>query len=179
MLLAVSNGRGGGDSNVTVGKEKVAGRWGGDRIAVIGDYAEEATFLPVSTPRRFTRRAVRVRWYKDVSELVRAELEAEFGLIYVGSGWLDRYQLDDDRGCAFLAPDRQRPRRDHRSRGEGQDYKILDLVKALTPSSKPPGSTGMVRSTSTRSRNWREAGPPPRCAGTQCRVPTTQRRDLK
>ena len=44
ILLAVSNGRGGGDFH---GNEKDptldewVGRWGGDRIAVVGDYAED------------------------------------------------------------------------------------------------------------------------------------------
>jgi len=44
ILLAVSNGRGGGDYH---GNEKDpaldewVGRWGGDRIAVVGDYAED------------------------------------------------------------------------------------------------------------------------------------------
>jgi hypothetical protein len=44
ILLAISNGRGGGDYH---GDEKDpslhewVGRWGGDRIAVVGDYAED------------------------------------------------------------------------------------------------------------------------------------------
>ena len=37
LLLAVSNGRGGGDFHT---KSSFIGRWGGDRIAVVGDYAE-------------------------------------------------------------------------------------------------------------------------------------------
>ena len=36
VLLATSNGRGGGD----LPDNKVVGRWGGDRVAVIGDYSE-------------------------------------------------------------------------------------------------------------------------------------------
>ena len=49
ILLAVSNGRGGGDFH---GNEKDptldewVGRWGGDRIAVIGDYAEDGDLEP-------------------------------------------------------------------------------------------------------------------------------------
>lgn len=42
LLLAVSNdetGRGGGDFHVA-GFSDVIGRWGGDRIALVGDYAE-------------------------------------------------------------------------------------------------------------------------------------------
>lgn len=36
LLIAVSNGRGGGD----VAGHEYVGRWGGDRLAVIGDYHE-------------------------------------------------------------------------------------------------------------------------------------------
>lgn len=36
LLLAASNGRGGGDAK----KHSMIGRWAGDRIAIIGDYAE-------------------------------------------------------------------------------------------------------------------------------------------
>jgi len=37
LLLAASNGRGGGDAK----PHKLVGSWAGDRIAIIGDYAEE------------------------------------------------------------------------------------------------------------------------------------------
>ena len=40
LLLAASNGRGGGD----FAKDEMIGRWAGDRIAVIGDYAEPGDF---------------------------------------------------------------------------------------------------------------------------------------
>lgn len=40
VLLMASNGRGGGDLNEdTPGADQVIGRWKGDRIAVVGDYA--------------------------------------------------------------------------------------------------------------------------------------------
>lgn len=37
LLLACSNGRGGGDAKA----HPMVGRWAGDRIIVVGDYAEE------------------------------------------------------------------------------------------------------------------------------------------
>ena len=55
LLLAVSNGRGGGDFNLTndvLGEPlperalKRIGSWGGDRIAVVGDYAERGDLPP-------------------------------------------------------------------------------------------------------------------------------------
>ncbi len=39
-LLAVSNGRGGGDLHDE--DDTIVGRWGGDRIAIVGDYAAPA-----------------------------------------------------------------------------------------------------------------------------------------
>jgi hypothetical protein len=49
ILLAVSNGRGGGDyhSNETDSSlDEWVGRWGGDCIAVVGDYAEDTDLAP-------------------------------------------------------------------------------------------------------------------------------------
>lgn len=42
MLLACSDGRGGGDFHLEEnGIENIAGRWAGDRIVVLGDYTED------------------------------------------------------------------------------------------------------------------------------------------
>lgn len=41
-LLACSNGRGGGD----LAEHPLIGRWAGDRIAVVGDYAERGDLAP-------------------------------------------------------------------------------------------------------------------------------------
>jgi len=59
ILLAASNGRGGGDLNIdeNPGAGEVVGRWAGDRIAIIGDYFEEG----------------------DVPGLSKAEMEALWG----------------------------------------------------------------------------------------------------
>lgn len=45
VLLAVSSGRGGGDLTVPDENNTIVGRWGGDRIAIVGDY-EEPEDLP-------------------------------------------------------------------------------------------------------------------------------------
>lgn len=47
LLLACSNGRGGGDVDLPeemAGYREVIGRWAGDRIAVVGDYAKDRDF---------------------------------------------------------------------------------------------------------------------------------------
>ncbi len=41
MLLACSSGRGGGDFSQISDRKKVVGRWAGDRIAIVGDYADD------------------------------------------------------------------------------------------------------------------------------------------
>lgn len=49
ILLAVSNGRGGGDyhgNEQDPTLDEWVGRWGGDRIAVVGDYAEDGDLAP-------------------------------------------------------------------------------------------------------------------------------------
>jgi len=49
ILLAVSNGRGGGDYHCNEQDKTLdewVGRWGGDRIAVVGDYAEDGDLAP-------------------------------------------------------------------------------------------------------------------------------------
>src|SRR6516164_2497689 len=43
LLLAVSSGRGGGDFQ---SESPLIGSWGGDRIAVVGDYAEREDLPP-------------------------------------------------------------------------------------------------------------------------------------
>lgn len=45
VLLAEGSGRGGGDFGDESGTS-VAGRWAGDRVVVIGDYADKGRFVP-------------------------------------------------------------------------------------------------------------------------------------
>jgi hypothetical protein len=65
LLLANSNGRGGGDAN----EHDLIGRWAGDSIVVQGDYAEEGDQGYVSDLIEYT----------DISNLVKFMLEEQFG----------------------------------------------------------------------------------------------------
>jgi hypothetical protein len=47
ILLPVSNGRGGGD----YAESPIVGRWGGDRIAIVGDYAKDDDLHPDDNAR--------------------------------------------------------------------------------------------------------------------------------
>lgn len=58
LLVANSNGRGGGDAN----KHELIGRWAGDRIVVQGDYAEEGDQAYITDAERET--------YTDISAQV-------------------------------------------------------------------------------------------------------------
>ncbi len=58
LLVANSNGRGGGDAN----EHELIGRWAGDRIVVQGDYAEEGDQAYITDAERET--------YTDISAQV-------------------------------------------------------------------------------------------------------------
>lgn len=64
LLLANSNGRGGGDAP----KHEMVGRWAGDRIVVQGDYAEPGDTAYIADTEDYT----------DISSDVKAMLDAAF-----------------------------------------------------------------------------------------------------
>lgn len=70
LLLAASNGRGGGDAR----NHALIGRWAGDRIAVIGDYSN-----PDDIPGINAQEVYGEEGYSDISAEVKALLDAEFG----------------------------------------------------------------------------------------------------
>jgi hypothetical protein len=69
LLVAASNGRGGGDAR----DSSIIGRWAGDRIAVIGDYAN-----PDDVPGVNAQEVYRDEEYVDISANVRGLLDKEF-----------------------------------------------------------------------------------------------------
>lgn len=81
-LLAVSNGRGGGD---ITGSGEVIGRWAGDRIAVVGDYTEDDDFshdLDPDPSTVYDRCGTSKEWgdlplYDDISEMLHDILRRE------------------------------------------------------------------------------------------------------
>lgn len=101
VLLLCSNGRGGGDlaDGTEPCREKVIGRWAGDRIAVIGDYAEDGDLAgdtpdPASAIYELCQSGV----YRDLSALVRPVLAAELGVVYVAEPWTLE-MLDGTKTC--------------------------------------------------------------------------------
>lgn len=95
MLMAVSNNRGGGDfrredeANRTAKKRKVIGSWGGDCVAVIGDYYAEGDVVnPPNIPELDVETGIvnvydYVRnYFKDISGDIRRLFALEFEAKY-------------------------------------------------------------------------------------------------
>lgn len=122
LLLACSSGRGGGDYQSDPwhkdgNPDAVVGRWAGDRIAIVGDYAEDTDLAPEhgagtiytlcltvedrekhreevekSGGRRPTAEQER-SIYDDITHLLVPVMEREFECVYVGDGWKNRIEL--------------------------------------------------------------------------------------
>lgn len=109
ILLAVSNGRGGGD---LLHESELIGSWGGDRIAIVGDYAED-TDLPTSfdpEPGTIYGRCLgkgetvgpeinpALPIYRDISADVRKLIEADGLYRFKGtSGWIERIDVWEEK----------------------------------------------------------------------------------
>lgn len=119
MLLACSNGRGGGD--IDTAYPQLIGRWAGDRIAVIGDYAEE-TDIPGLNAKEIHRLCTDPKWidaadlkkieesgetlFKDISDELIPLLNEQFdcGLKTESDGWRQRKQQTPLRPDMILRP---------------------------------------------------------------------------
>lgn len=120
-LLAVSNGRGGGDY---VEDPHFVGRWGGDRIAIVGDYAEakdlpgvdyaefiyaacgytaeEAKEIAGTDEWRQTFGPLDPEEWVDISDLARDFLSDQWNLEFGDDGWVSRKALP---GSPFVGDD--------------------------------------------------------------------------
>lgn len=125
-LLACSNGRGGGD----FGEDKaVVGRWAGDRIAVVGDYAEDndlpatdgATTIydrcgatNIDEALEGYTQSYRMEheadfkdkpMFADITPLVAALIERELDGKFTGDGWKDWEPNDAEQPPPTMKPD--------------------------------------------------------------------------
>ena len=90
VLMVCPQRRGGGD----LGENDTVGRWHGDRVVMVGDYAEDSDFkVPEGelTPSQIYGNAD----FKDITPEVCAVIEEELGGRFVGSGWRNFVQLGD------------------------------------------------------------------------------------
>lgn len=108
LLLAVSNGRGGGDFPSSSDPEaKWIGRWGGDKIAVVGDYGEDSDLPEEFSASRIYRRCRSTKeerteesgdadpGYTDITDELCKVLEVAYEIVYVGDGWRERVSVWD------------------------------------------------------------------------------------
>jgi len=94
ILLAVSNGRGGGDLDA---ESPLIGSWGGDRIAIVGDYAEATDLAPEHEAETIFARCGEDDPYEgthprfiDISGAMRSLIESDGLYTFSGTGWLKR-----------------------------------------------------------------------------------------
>lgn len=109
LLLSCSSGRGGGDyqsPNFADDPNAFVGRWAGDRIAVVGDYAEDADLTPEDEASTIYSRCHDPEdgddvkfppetWFRNITNDLIPVLEREFELIYCGTGWKRRLAFSD------------------------------------------------------------------------------------
>jgi hypothetical protein len=108
MLLAASNGRGGGDFPDAPG---VIGRWVGDRVVWVGDYAEPGDVPGFNAPAIYAAcRDVPTDGWTDITPLVARALERTFQFTFAGEGWRHRHEVGDDEPCRYCAPPRHTKR---------------------------------------------------------------------
>lgn len=116
-LLAVSNGRGGGDLD----ENELIGSWGGDRIAVVGDYAEPTDLPEEFEADKIYHRCVSADYavkyaedyadvpvserYRDITPDVQKMLAKNLGVTYSGTGWRDRKFGDGSDSRVAMKPD--------------------------------------------------------------------------
>jgi len=105
LLLACSSGRGGGDFQsarwTRRGKEadRFVGRWAGDRIAVVGDYAENGDLAAKDGAQRIYSLCGKddevplAKQFCDITPDLIPTMEREYEVLYVGEGWCDRIDL--------------------------------------------------------------------------------------
>jgi hypothetical protein len=147
LLLAVSSGRGGGDFPSGDGFDEWVGRWGGQRIAVIGDYAEKGD-ITYEDGEQVDCDAIYAATYGEDGDEDEGEKNFEAGQ------WTDitddlRPFLAEAHEVAFLGVGSYGVQRvalnraikgweySHRvgdsrvAKIEGVDYPIRDLIKAL------------------------------------------------
>ncbi|NKB55101.1 MAG: hypothetical protein GKS00_02090 [Alphaproteobacteria bacterium] len=116
-LLLCSNGRGGGDLEERADADVLIGRWAGDRIAVVGGYAEDADLPGQSDPAasKIFEMCRQGDW-RDIAALLRPLLAHELGVEFIPEeqrvryldGRVDRYtvwQVQRDPDAAYSVLD--------------------------------------------------------------------------
>lgn len=92
FLLACPKPRGGGD----FGEGPYMGRWHGNAVAMVGDYAEPGDGTGL------TKAGIESLWaeghpgWKDITKPLRDAIASEFELRYTGTGWMKRESVAEE-----------------------------------------------------------------------------------
>jgi hypothetical protein len=136
LLLAVSSGRGGGDFTTD---SPLIGSWGGDHIAVVGDYAEDGDLSSEHKAAGICSMCSD-GIYRDITDELREVMSTEYEVIYYGSGWLDRIALF--KAFAGVESTYAGGRDGRIARVNGQQYLVRDLLaeaqRRLSADTQPP-----------------------------------------
>jgi len=91
LLLAISNGRGGGDVP-TDNIEHLLGRWAGDRVFVVGDYTQrgDISIEGLNEEDLWEQLGSKESEWKDISEEINKMILLLWGIKVAGDGWKDR-----------------------------------------------------------------------------------------
>lgn len=85
LLAAMPEARGGGDLN----EDPIIGSWVGDRVVLIGDYAEDGDLPNSDIPASelYSKTNGEPPEFTDVTDAVCAVIERELGGKFTGTGW--------------------------------------------------------------------------------------------
>lgn len=85
LTAAMPEPRGGGDLN----QDPIIGSWAGDRIVIIGDYADDGDLIPHDgdVPASELYSATDTSAFTDVTDAVCRVIERELEGKFVGDGW--------------------------------------------------------------------------------------------
>lgn len=129
LLLPCSNGRGGGDYQ---SDSPLIGSWCGDRIAIIGDYANEDDIPGVNAHDIYHGEE-----YQDITDALIPILEREYELVYMGEGWRARVQLSHIEGYAY-------------SHGVGDRHIVIDRKEYASSAVRAALFTALEKNNYTR-----------------------------
>jgi hypothetical protein len=84
LALPACNGRGGGDLR----PHPVIGRWAGDRVILVGDYAEPEDYEDIiNLDNHLYDECHDEGSFTDISDMVAEVIESELRVKYQGDGW--------------------------------------------------------------------------------------------
>jgi hypothetical protein len=102
LLLAISNGRGGGDVPMD-GIEHLLGRWAGDRVFVAGDYAEPSDISIEGKPDAYAAYGLVDEGdeWTNISSQINILIRNLWGIEVSGDGWGHREVVDKNAYLAY------------------------------------------------------------------------------